>query len=77
MFKLLSSQANYVMHPVDSTLKHYVAGPINTANASGGPEALCDPPRHLGRNNIVFADGHVTAVTSEEAKDLLWNPSEK
>jgi prepilin-type processing-associated H-X9-DG protein len=27
-------------------------------NASGGPELLTDMPRHLGGDNVGFADGH-------------------
>lgn len=47
---------------------------LGVANAAGGLEALCEPPRHLGRNNIVFADGHVTAVKAEDVASLIWVP---
>jgi thioredoxin 1 len=30
-----------------------------TQNAAGGPEAVCNPPRHEGGNNYAYADGHV------------------
>lgn len=50
----------------DSSLGH--------GNAAGGVEALCNPPRHLGRNNIVFADGHVTTVKPEDVTSLIWTP---
>ena len=50
---------------------------LNQPNASGGFESLCNPPRHLGRNNIVFADGHTASFTLEEAQNLLWNPNQK
>lgn len=48
---------------------------MNKPNASGGVEALCNPPRHLGRNNIVFADGHTASFTTEECKKFLWSPT--
>lgn len=48
---------------------------IGEVNAAAGIEGLCDPPRHLGRNNIVFADGHVTSMKPEDAKELLWTPT--
>jgi prepilin-type processing-associated H-X9-DG protein len=47
---------------------------IGEANAAAGIEGLCNPPRHLSRNNIVFADGHVTSVKPDEAVDLIWTP---
>ena len=47
---------------------------LGGANAAGGLESLCHPARHLGRNNIVFADGHVTAVKPEDVASLLWVP---
>lgn len=47
---------------------------LNRANAAGGLEDICDPPRHLGRNNIVFADGHVTAMMPEDIASLIWVP---
>lgn len=30
--------------------------------------------RHNGKANVAFADGHVKAVDTEEAKSLLWKP---
>ncbi len=33
---------------------------LGTRNAAGGPEAICDPPRHNGGNNYAYADGHAT-----------------
>ncbi len=31
---------------------------IGTRNAAGGPDAVCDPPRHNGGNNYAYTDGH-------------------
>jgi len=47
---------------------------IGQTNASGVKESLCNPPRHLGRNNIVFADGHVSQVKSDDVASLIWSP---
>ncbi len=32
---------------------------LGVRNATAGPEAVADPPRHKGGNNYAFADGHV------------------
>lgn len=48
---------------------------LGCANAAGGRESLCNPPRHLERNNIVFADGHVTTVKPDDIDSLLWLPT--
>ena len=47
---------------------------LGQANASSGSEGLCDPPRHLGRNNVLFADGHVASVSPEAVAEFLWTP---
>ena len=57
-----------------SRIPVFFDSPLNRANAAGGLEDICDPPRHLGRNNIVFADGHVTAVKPEDVASLIWIP---
>lgn len=31
---------------------------LGTRNAAGGPEAVCQPGRHMGANNYAFLDGH-------------------
>lgn len=43
-------------------------------NPHGGIELLPSPGRHSGLNSIGFADGHVRALTVEEAKSLVWDP---
>lgn len=30
--------------------------------------------RHDGKANVAFVDGHVMAITAEDAKELIWNP---
>jgi prepilin-type processing-associated H-X9-DG protein len=47
---------------------------IGTPHAWSGKEGLCNPPRHLGRNNVVFADGHVASVKPDDVEQLLWEP---
>jgi len=43
------------------------------AKSSGGFEALAKPPRHLQRNNIAFADGHVESINDDRIDELLWD----
>jgi len=50
---------------------------LGQANASGGMGDLCDPPRHLGKNNIVFADGHVEMLKADDRGKLIWTPDKK
>jgi len=42
-------------------------------NESGGEELLPSPPRHLGRNNVGFVDGHVESV--EQLNPFNWDPA--
>jgi len=49
---------------------------MRTRNASFGITGLCEPPRHLGRSNILFADGHVASVTPSALDELLWLPQQ-
>ena len=36
---------------------------LGTRNASGGPDAVANPPRHNGGNNYAYVDGHVKWCT--------------
>ena len=42
-------------------------------NQSGGQELLPVPPRHLGGNNVSFADGHASYI--EIGHKLTWDPA--
>ena len=43
-------------------------------NTAGGPELLLRKARHGGTINIVFADGSVQPLSSNQLETLRWNP---
>lgn len=47
---------------------------LGTRNASGGPDAVANPPRHNGGNNYAYADGHVKWCTEPPSFGDLPQP---
>lgn len=59
----------------EKTIFIYESNPGN--NPHGGIELLPSPGRHSGLNSMGFADGHVKALTVEEAKTMVWDPAKR
>lgn len=67
---LKSVNADKIANPMDAVMLFDAS---DGSPASGGPELMPSPPRHLGGDVVGFTDGHAKRVRAADYPTLVWH----